>query len=619
MSNIKIFTSYHKKCELLKNKYIYPIQVGVDVNGVVYENSLHDNTGENISKKNAQYCELTAQYWAWKNENADYYGFFHYRRYLSFNTEKTYTADSWGNVCEPFLSTELTKKYCWDESSIQNLVEKYDLILPQLKDIRTMPHMGKNMREQYTAEGTLHGRDLDIMLEVIKERYPTFLKYAEFYENGHKTYFNNMFCMKKEIFESYSNWLFDILEGCVKRGNYADYSTEALRTPGHLAERLLNIYVLYLKDTKKDLKYTELQTVFFENTEPQENLHPVYSEDAVTVALSINDYYVPYAAVVLQSIHDNINSEEKYDIIVMNRDVSAVSQKALHAIFDDTNNVSIRFFNVSRFEKQFENLFLRGHFALETYFRLLLPNIMEGYKKVLYLDSDVVVTTDIAELFRENIDGYLLAACHDADTAGLYNGYEPAKKDYMDNVLKIKRPYQYFQAGVILFNLDEFRKKYTVEEMLKFAASYEWQLLDQDVLNYLAQDSYKPIDMKWNVMTDWNRIRIAKIISRAPKYLQDEYKKAHAAPNIIHYAGPDKPWHQPDSDYSEVFWVYARKTASYEVLIQRLCERTMQDETNRKKFFSWRKLAKGIADPIFPPKSKRREALKRIVRKLGLI
>lgn len=619
MSNIKIFTSYHKKCELLKNKYIYPIQVGADVNGVVYENSLHDNTGENISKKNAQYCELTAQYWAWKNENADYYGFFHYRRYLSFNTEKTYTADSWGNVCEPFLSTELTKKYCWDESSIQNLVEKYDLILPQLKDIRTMPHMGKNMREQYTAEGTLHRRDLDIMLEVIKEKYPTFLKYAESYENGHKTYFNNMFCMKKEIFESYSNWLFDILEGCVKRGNYADYSTEALRTPGHLAERLLNIYVLYLKDTKKDLKYTELQTVFFENTEPQENLHPVYGEDAVTVALSINDYYVPYAAVVLQSIHDNINSEEKYDIIIMNRDVSAVSQKALRAIFDDTNNVSIRFFNVSRFEKQFENLFLRGHFALETYFRLLLPNIMEGYKKVLYLDSDLVVTADIAELFKENINGYLLAACHDADTAGLYNGYEPAKKDYMDNVLKIKRPYQYFQAGVILFNLDEFRKKYTVEEMLKFAASYEWQLLDQDVLNYLAQDSYKPVDMKWNVMTDWNRIRIAKIISRAPKYLQDEYQKAHAVPNIIHYAGPDKPWHQPYSDYAEVFWKYARKTAYYEVLIQRLCSRTMHDELAFKKHFSWMDFAKKMANPFFPPKSQRRETLKKVLRKIGVL
>ena len=66
MSNIKIFTSYHKKCELLKNKYIYPIQVGTDVNGIIYEDTLHDNTGDNISGKNGMYCELTAQYWAGK-------------------------------------------------------------------------------------------------------------------------------------------------------------------------------------------------------------------------------------------------------------------------------------------------------------------------------------------------------------------------------------------------------------------------------------------------------------------------------------------------------------------------------------------------------------------------
>ena len=82
----------------------------------------------------------------------------------------------------------------------------------------------------------------------------------------------------------------------------------------------------------------------------------------------------------------------------------------------------------------------------------------------------------------------------DVRTAGLYNGYEPNKKDYMDHILKIKKPYEYFQAGVILFNLNEFRKTYTVEEMLKFAASYQWQLLDQDVLNYLAQGRTKIVD-----------------------------------------------------------------------------------------------------------------------------
>lgn len=44
-----------------------------------------DNEGDNISGKNPDYCELTAQYWAWKNIDCDYYGFFHYRRYLTFH------------------------------------------------------------------------------------------------------------------------------------------------------------------------------------------------------------------------------------------------------------------------------------------------------------------------------------------------------------------------------------------------------------------------------------------------------------------------------------------------------------------------------------------------------
>ena len=614
--NIKIFTSYHKKCELLKNGCIYPIQVGTAVNGVVYPEFLHDNVEDNISEKNPLYCELTAQYWAWKNADADYYGFFHYRRYLSFNEKTKYPTDVWGNVCEPFFCAELKEKYNWDEKTIKNVVEKYDLILPTQKDIQKMPDMGKNMHKQYTAERTLHGEDLEIMMDVIKDKSPKFLKYAIQYENGHKTYFNNMFIMKKELFERYSEWLFDVVNECAKRGNYSDYSTEALRTPGHLAERLLNIYVLYLKDTQKNLRCAELQTVFIENTDPQETIKPIFDDNATVVALSINDYYVPYVATMLQSVHDHINTEEKYDVIIMNRDVSEVSQRALRAIFEDTKNVSLRFFNVSRFEGQFKNLFLRGHFALETYFRLLLPNVMADYHKVLYLDSDLVVVSDIAELYKENVEGYLLAACHDADTAGLYNGFEPNKKEYMDTVLKIKKPFQYFQAGVILFNLDEFRKTYTVEEMLKFAASYQWELLDQDVLNYLAQDNYKAVDMKWNVMTDWNRIRIAKIIARAPKYLQDEYKIAHNEPYIIHYAGPDKPWHQPYSDYAEVFWKYARKTICYEVLIQRLCSRTIYEETAQKRKITLKELTKKIANLIFPRKSKRREVLKKVVWKI---
>ena len=94
---------------------------------------------------------------------------------------------------------------------------------------------------------------------------------------------------------------------------------------------------------------------------------------------------------------------------------------------------------------------------------------------------------------------------------------------------------------MILFNLDEFRKTYTVDEMLEYATSYDWELLDQDVLNHFAEGRVKYLDMRWNVVMDWRDIRIARIIGIAPKHIFEEYMQARKDPYIVHYAGPDKP------------------------------------------------------------------------------
>ena len=85
MKNIKILISCHKQSMVPDSKIMLPIEVGADLRKKHIEEILQDNQGENISSKNKMYCELTAQYWAWKNLDADYYGFFHYRRYLNFS------------------------------------------------------------------------------------------------------------------------------------------------------------------------------------------------------------------------------------------------------------------------------------------------------------------------------------------------------------------------------------------------------------------------------------------------------------------------------------------------------------------------------------------------------
>lgn len=602
---MKIFISTHKPTNNISNDIFQPIQVGTDNNDKI-ENIIHDNdTKDNISCLNSKFCELTAQYWVWKNYDSDYYGFFHYRRYLSFNDKNNNnTKDLWGNIIESSIDDNFITKYKLDSDNIEKIVRKYDIILPNKKNILSMPKEGKNLYEQYSSSKYLYSQDLNILLNVIENKYPDFIPYAKNYFNGHTSYFNNMFIMKKEIFQEYSSWLFDILFECNKRINYDNYSKEAFRTPGHLGERLLNIYIAYLKDKNKKLKIKELQTIFVQNTSPIIEYNPAFSKKNIPIVLSSNDFYVPYLSTTIASIIHNSNPNFNYDILIMTKDILSHNRIKIQNMVKQYANVSIRFIDINPYEDKFKHLVTYGHFSIETWFRLLMPEILPKYNKVLYLDADLVVCSDISKLYNTDILDFALAACQDADTAGLYGGFLPNKKDYIDNTLRLKDPYNYFQAGVILFNLKYFREKISTKNMIQLASARKWELLDQDVLNIVAENKIKFIDMSWNVMFDWGRIRRDKIISYAPKQLQDKYEEARKMPKIIHYAGPDKPWQNPDADFAEEFWFYLKMTPFYEQIIFRYVN------TKRK---TTKKIVKEIAKKIFPIETRRGKKIRQLL------
>lgn len=302
---------------------------------------------------------------------------------------------------------------------------------------------------------------------------------------------------------------------------------------------------------------------------PYEILDPVFDGDPVVLVLAANDFYVPYLSALLESIADCASDVDEYDIIVFHSDISS-EHRALLTGQMGKDNLSLRFLNTACLIDDYEGrLFLHGHFRIETYYRLFMQDLLPAYSKALYLDSDMIVLEDIGHLYHTDIDGYLIAAAHDADTAGLYNGYVPHKKDYIDNILGLKSPYDYFQAGTILFNLEEFRRTYSVEELFEYATSYKWELLDQDVLNHFGEGRTKFIDMKWNVMTDWDDIRVKEIISLAPDWLQEDYFEARSHPSIVHYAGPEKPWVSPNCDMAAYFWEFSRKTPFYREILHR--------------------------------------------------
>ena len=192
-----------------------------------------------ISEKNREYCELTVQYYAWKNEECDSYGFCHYRRFFSFAE----------GVRRPYLifSTipeKRRKKILGSEEKIISLSQKYDVIAPRRE------RMGITVREKYFDSEVCFEEDLDLFLSLIECHYPELYPFAEEYMSSCEQYFCNMFIMKRDIFFDYSERLFSLLFEFDKKKTLHG-SFQADRTDGYLAERFLGIYILYLKSIGK--------------------------------------------------------------------------------------------------------------------------------------------------------------------------------------------------------------------------------------------------------------------------------------------------------------------------------------------------------------------------------
>lgn len=351
---------------------------------------------------------------------------------------------------------------------------------------------------------------------------------------------------------------------------------------------------------------------------PMATLEPAFP-DGVLVVLSANERYVPYVSVVLQSIKENANPARQYDVVVLNTDITPESQKRLIAQVT-AENFSLRFYSATPIMKSYSNLRVYGHFKIETYYRLIVPQIMPHSKKAVYLDSDLVVLRDVAQLFDVHMGTNLIAATHDADTAGMYNGFDPDMKTYIDTVLKLDNPYDYFQAGVLVMNLEAFRARYTTEEMLACAASRKWNLLDQDVLNYLARGAVCYVDMAWNTLMDWEHLRRRSIIGLAPMSVREAYEKARKNPYIIHYAGPDnKPWEYRDADLGAYFWDYASR-CPYCAQLSCELEAAMRDSSHRVQrighYWLYRVIMRS-GQIIAPPHSPVRNKIYQIYHLLG--
>lgn len=235
--NVKILVATHKNYPMPQDSIYLPIHVGKELSGLTLP-WIGDNTGEHISFKNPNYCELTALYWAWKNLDADYIGLAHYRRH--FSTHRPL----------PFCKNKFP--YVLNSTDVDSLLMNYSVILPTPRNYF--------IETNYSHFVHAHPEEsIKLTKKIMEKKYPEYLPSFEHIMNRTKAHRFNMMIMKKEIYNGYCRWLFDILFELESRLDISSYSDYNKRIFGFISERLLDVYL----ETNR-ITYKELPVLFME-------------------------------------------------------------------------------------------------------------------------------------------------------------------------------------------------------------------------------------------------------------------------------------------------------------------------------------------------------------------
>lgn len=610
---VRMYVASHKKAQFPPASVYVPVQVNAAAVKERFLGFRYDDEGENISDRNARYCEMTVQYWAWKNEEADYYGFCHYRRYFNLSGNQ-YKENGWGEVIADYIDDDAIRKFGLTNEKLAEALQDCDVLCSPRNDVSAFPSPLSSIREHWHKAEHLLDEDLEILEEVVRELQPRYSAALEKVLSGSAISFCNMYVMRKDIFFDYCQWLFPLLERFEEKRDYSHYSKEALRTVGHLAERLFNVYMEHAT-RNTNIRVKTAQVVHFEH--PEEicySLAPAFNHDAIPVVFAGDDNYAPQLNVSVLSLAENSTPTTFYDVVIFSADLCDERFARIKESVADYPNISVRLFNVSSLIRRYK-LRANAHISVETYYRFLIQDVLSCYDKVLYLDSDMVILDDVAKLYATDLGGKAIGAMHDVDFLGNLNIKGGNRVDYAKDTLGMDDPYNYFQAGVLLLNNKRLRELYSVKDWLTFA---EQPLLynDQDVLNMRLEHEVLYLDPHWNVLMDGGRIKAA--LRFAPADLFDEYLATRSNPRIIHYAGGLKPWNDPTCDFARYWWKYARCTTFYEESLVKA------DRVGSSGDKMWKKLKTAatsgmlgkFSGALLPIGSRRRETVKRVGKKV---
>lgn len=252
----------------------------------------------------------------------------------------------------------------------------------------------------------------------------------------------------------------------------------------------------------------------------------------INIVLASDDNYAQHLAVVAVSILSNTKVAKDVRFFILN-DAISDEKKILIKETVDSFGASAEFLDSTG--NELDGVFLSGHISKAAYFRLLIAELVpENVKKVIYMDVDLLVCDDIEKLWRCDLKGNPVAAVQDFGIAASSRMLKQKA-----NVLGMKNSEHYFNSGVLVIDIAQWRLLNYGKKVLHVATNEQLPHHDQDALNKVFMNNWCLLPLRWNVIPP-----VFYLFSKV--LLNKEFRKqaltAKKDPAIIHYAGRYKPW-----------------------------------------------------------------------------
>ena len=275
-------------------------------------------------------------------------------------------------------------------------------------------------------------------------------------------------------------------------------------------------------------------------------------KDKITIVLACDDNYAQHAAVAAASVLLSTVAAKRVQFYILGDRLNSKNKKRLQDTIQQLGGM-VFFPDVSG--KVVENGYISGHLSRAAYFRLALPDIVPGnIEKAIYLDTDLVVFDDVVKLWEIDMNEKPVGAICDYGIMASKHMRQQKQK-----TLGLQPGQSYFNSGVMVIDLNQWRKKEYAVHLMEIVKCREFRHHDQDALNETFKNNWCELPLRWNVIPPVFNL-FFKLLCRSD--LRNHAITAKRNPAVFHWAGRYKPWEFiVHPGFNDSYYYYLKQTA----------------------------------------------------------